>query len=273
MEFARPIDSVDDTQSPSFFDLLAQNNFENLLVQLIKPSFINSKTKTAFFYGFKAAIDLGMLAGFGGIASEVVYGLERTSRRKWLLYLVTLIETHLIPFLSEIKSLPFKIPESLKKLTKLLDVIVKLAYITSDCKSFSLLHFLTGIIYKHSSTDVYERNDIPSRIVKTILITGQLAIFLLQSGVFDKLKNPVNRIVIPSTPPNISQLLPKPHPQGYPVPQRAGICPLCLESWKNPVALSSGFVYCQKCIKNDKTNWKICPVTRTPIHHFIPLFL
>ena len=53
--------------------------------------------------------------------------------------------------------LNLKLPDTLKKILKLLDVLVKLAYITSDSKSFSLIHFVTGIYYEHSSTDVYER--------------------------------------------------------------------------------------------------------------------
>lgn len=271
MEFARPIDSVNEAQ-PSFFDLIAKSNFDNLLTQLIKPQ-IPSTRANFIFYGVKAAVDLGMLASFGGIASEVVYGLERTSKRNWLLYLVTLLENHLIPLFFETVNLPLSlVPEPLKKLAKFLDILVKLAYITTDCKSFSLLHFLTGIIYKHSTTDIYERTDFLGRLVKSILIGGQLGIFLIQSGVFDKLKNRGNQIIVPSTAPDISKLIPKPHPQGYPVPQRAGICPLCLETWKDPVVISSGYVYCQKCIKNNKTTTS-CPVTRTPINHFIPLFL
>lgn len=273
MEFARPIDSVNNEPQPSFFDLLAQSNFDKLLTQFLKPQ--NNYSKANFiFYGVKAAVDLGMLAGFGGIASEVVYGLERTGKRKWLLYLVTLIEIHLVPLLSETVNFPSFIPEPLKKLTKLLDILVKLAYITSDCKSFTLIHFLTGTIYKHNLTDIYERTDFWGRVVKSILISGQLGIFLIQSGVFEKLKNRSKQISIPSTTPDISKLIPKPHPEGYPVPQRAGICPLCLETWKNPVVVSSGYVYCQKCIKSDNGDLKsCCPVTRTPINHLIPLFL
>lgn len=270
MEFVRPIDSVNEPQ-PSFFDLLAKSNFDNLLTQMIKPQIPGSKANF-IFYGVKAAVDLGMLASFGGIASEVVYGLERTSKwkLKWSLYLVTLLENHLIPLLFETVKVP-PLPEPLKKLTRLLDILVKLAYITTDCKSFSLLHFLTGIIYKHSTTDIYERTDFWGRLVKSILIGGQLGIFLIQSGVFDKFKNRGNQVIVPSTAPDISKLIPKPHPKGYPVPQRAGICPLCLETWKDPVVISSGYVYCQKCIKNNKAT--CCPVTRTPIHHLILLFL
>ena len=267
MEFARPIDSVNNETQPSFFDLLAQSNFDNLLTQFLKPQIIHSKANF-IFYGVKAAVDLGMLASFGGIASEVVYGLERTGKRKWLVYLVTLIENHLFPLLAN-----NFLPSPLKKLTKLLDILVKLAYITSDCKSFTLLHFLTGTIYKHNSTDIYERTDFWGRVVKSILISGQLGIFLIQSGVFEKLKIRSNQVSIPSTAPDIFKLIPVPHPEGYPVPQRAGICPLCLETWKNPIIISSGYVYCQKCIKSEKGNWKSCPVTRTPINHLIPLYL
>lgn len=270
MEFARPIDSVNEIQ-PSFFDLLAQSNFDNLLTQLIKP-----KIPNLIFYSVKAAVDLGMLAGFGGITSEVVYGLERSCKRKWLLYLVTFLEKHFIPFLSETVNIstfiPAKLLNPLKKLTVLLDILVKLAYITADCKSFSLLHFSTGIVYKHTSTEIYERTDFSGRLVKSILVASQLGIFLYQSGVFEKLKHRRDQVVLPSTAPDISKLIPKAHPEGFPPPQRAGICPLCLESWKNPVLLSSsGYVYCHACIiKND---WKYCPITKTPIKKLIPLFL
>lgn len=278
MEFVRPIDSVvnDEAEQPSFFDLLAQSSFEKLLPPLVKPSLstIFPLKADLIFYGVKAAIDLGMMANFGGITSEVVYGLERTrSSKKWLLYIVTFLENHLIPFLSETGRLTrftSVIPESLKKLAKLLDALIKLAYITSDCKSFSLLHFITRITYKHSSTDIYERSDLLGRLVKTILIGGQLGIYLVQSGVFEKLRNPTNQFIIPSTAPDIYKLVPKPHPEGYPLPQRAGICPICLEAWKNPVALSSGVVYCRKCVKSD---CRTCPVTRIAVSHFIPLFL
>jgi hypothetical protein len=273
MEFARPIDHVNETR-PSFFDLLAKSNFDNLLTQLLKPQIPESRANF-IFYGVKAAVDLGMLASFGGTASEVVYGLERTNKRKWLLYFVTLLENHLIPLLSDTSnvsnSFTLLTGPPFKKFTRLLDILVKLAYITADCKSFSLLHFLTGTFYKHSTTDIYERTDFWGRLVKSILIGGQLGIFLIQSGVFDKLKNRGNQIFVPSTAPDISKLIPKPHPEGYPPPQRAGICPLCLETWANPVVITSGYVYCRKCIKNIKGN--TCPITRTPINHLIPLFL
>lgn len=260
MEFARPVDTK--LVQPSFFDLLAQSNFESLLFSLFQPLL-----RPAQFYGLKAAIDLGMVAGFGGITSEVIYGLERAHRLgnqsktgKLIVYLVTLLECHLVPFLK------LKLPEPLRKIVKFLDVFVKLAYVTSDSKSFSLLHLLTGISYQHSNNDIYERQDTLGKIIKTVLIVGQLAVYLIQSGVLEKLKSPSQ------TQPNlpeISKLIPQPHPNGFPVPKCAGICPCCLNSWKDPIVISSGFIYCSKCIKSYET----CPITQSPISHFIPLFL
>lgn len=268
MEFARPIDS--NVIQPSFFDLLSQSNFESLLLSLFEPSIIhNLKYGKALFYGVKAVIDLAMVAGFGGITSEVIYGLERAHRLgkhnkigKSIIHLVTLLECHLIPFLN------LKLPDTLKKILKLLDVLVKLAYITSDSKSFSLLHLITGIYYEHSSTDVYERQDPLGKIIKTVLIGGQLAVYLIQSGVFEKLKSsPTPQTSI--EPPEMSKLIPQSDPNGFPVPKRAGICPCCLNPWKDPVVIPSGYIYCSKCIKN----YTSCPITKTFISHFIPLFL
>lgn len=213
---------------------------------------------------------MGMIAGFGGIASEVFYGLERNvTHSNSILYLVTLLECHLFPLLKSHVSL---VPKSLIKLLKFLDVLVKLAYITGDTKSFSLLHFITGITYKHSSTTLYDRTDVLGKIVKSFMIGGQLAVYLIQSGVFDRLKasNKFKNQAISSVAPDISELTPKAHPNGFPVPPRAGICPLCSSEWKNPVALSSGYIYCQKCIKSDMSH---CPVTRIKISRVIPLFL
>lgn len=263
MEFARPIDSSTNSLQPSFFDLLSQSNFESLLHSLFQPLL-----RPAQFYGVKAVLDLGMVAGFGGTGSEVIYGLERAHRLgnrsktgRVVVYLVTLLECHLIPFLK------LKLPEPLRRIAKFLDVLVKLAYITSDSKSFTLLHLLTGVSYQHASTDIYERQDALGKIVKTILVGGQLAVYLIQSGVFEKLKSPS----VPNSreSPEISKLIPQPHPNGFPVPKRAGICPCCLNSWKDPVVISSGYIYCSRCIKSYKT----CPITRSPISHFIPLFL
>lgn len=260
MEFARPVDTK--LVQPSFFDLLAQSNFESLFFSLFQPLL-----RPAPFYAVKAAIDLGMVAGFGGITSEVIYGLERAHRLgnqskkgKLIVYLVTFLECHLIPFLK------LKLPEPIGKIVKFFDVLVKLAYITSDSKSFSLLHLLTGISYQHSNNDIYERQDALGKIIKTVLIAGQLTVYLIQSGVFDKLKSPSQT---PQNSPEISKLIPQPHPNGFPVPKRAGICPCCLNSWKDPIVISSGYIYCSKCIKSYKT----CPITKSPVNHFIPLFL
>lgn len=273
MEFARPIDSSTNLIQPSFFDLLSQSNFESLIYSLFEPPIAllqASDNRRALFYGVKAMIDLGMVAGFGGITSEVIYGLERAHRLgahnkigKTIIYLVTLLECHLVPFLK------LKLPQPLKKIVKFLDLLIKLAYITSDSKSFSLLHFLTGISYQHSGTDVYEQQETFGKIIKTLLIGGQLAVYLIQSGVLEKLKSPSQTSPNSIEPPEISKLIPQPHPKGFPTPKRAGICPCCLESWKDPVVISSGYIYCSKCIKS----YKSCPVTKTPIFHFIPLFL
>ena len=177
MEFARPIDSSTNLVQPSFFDLLSQSHFESLLHSLFEPL----RHRRTLFYGIKAVIDLGMVAGFGGITTEVIYGLERVNRLgkqsrtgTLIIYLVTLIECHLIPVLN------LKLPKPLKKIVQFLDVLVKLAYITSDSKSFSLLHFLTGISYEHSRTDVYERHDILGKIIKTILIQGYFLVSTFQ---------------------------------------------------------------------------------------------
>lgn len=255
MEFARPVDSSSSIQ-PSFFDLLSQSNFESLLQTLLPHR--------PLFHALKVAVDLAMVAGFGGITSEVIYGLERRSPKgKLMVYLVTLVECHLVPFFK----FKLKLPEPLNKIVKLLDLLVKLAYITSDSKSFSLLHLLTGISFHHTSVDVYERQDTLGKIIKTILIGGQLAVYLLQSGVFEKLKSPIG--LSNPAPPEISKLIPQPHPNGFPIPKRAGICPCCLNSWKDPIVISSGYIFCSKCIKSYKT----CPVTRLPISHLVPLFL
>ena len=268
MEFARPIDSSTNLIQPSFFDLLSQSNFESLLYSLFEPLVSNSKHGRALFYSGKAVLDLLMVAGFGGITSEVIYGLERVGSRnktgKLIIYLVTLLECHLSPFLK------LKLPGKLGKIVKFLDILVKLAYITSDSSSFNLLHFITGISYQHSRTDVYERQDTLGKIIKMLLIGGQLTVYLIQSGVFERMKSsPSPSSPSNSHPPEIAKLIPRPDPNGFPVPKRAGICPCCLNSWRNPIVISSGYIYCSNCIKNYKT----CPVTKASISHFIPLFL
>lgn len=277
MEFARPLDGNLEDPQPSFFDLLAQSNFDRLLQPLFEPVLAPQfpSTHRKIFYTLKAAVDLGMVAGFGGIASEVFYGLERhaSSNKNILLYLVTLLECHLFPLLKTNSRIASLVPQSLGKILKFLDVLVKLAYITGDTKSFSLLHFITGITYKHSSTTIYNRTDALGKIAKSILISGQLLVYLIQSGVFDKLKARNHRFknqVISSVAPDIEELTPKPHPHGYPAPPRAGICPLCSSEWNNPVVLSSGYIFCQKCIKSDL---QYCPVTRLKISRIVPLFL
>lgn len=275
MEFARPIDSGASIR-PSFFDLLAKSNFESLLPPLFDPLLHTSSFKgRLIFYGVKTGVDLGLLAGFGGTASEVFYGLERTCKNKWLLYAVTLLESHIFPLLQHVK-----LSESFKKLVQVLDVLVKLAYICGDCKSFSLLHFISGINYRHARADVYERNDLSARLVRYFLISGQLVVYLVQSGLVEKLKLHFSQgesfnykdsnNAIPSTPPDISFLTPNPHPKGHPAPQRAGLCPICLDSWNDPVILNSGFVYCRKCIKED---CKQCPVTLLKLTSVTPIFL
>ena len=273
MEFARPIDTNFTDIQPSFFDLIAKGNFETLLPSLFEPLLapkFPQHHKLVFYLG-KAILDVAMVAGLGGTAGEVVYGLERSSKRGTLLVcLVTLLECHLLPFLSETTELFSSLPHSLRRLSQFLDLLVKVAYITSDCKSFSLLHFLTGISFKHSSTDIYERTDLLAKLIKTALIGGQLAVFLIQSGVLAKFKKGTTSSITSSTPPEITNLVPAPHPQGYPLPRRAGTCPCCTGDWKDPVVItSSGYVYCKKCL----INWKTCPVTRIPILNTISLFL
>lgn len=282
MEFARPLDT-DSSLRPSFFDLLAKSNFESLLPPLFEPLLQTSRSADSsksrlLFHAVKAIVDLSLLAGFGATASEVFYGLERSCRRKWLLYAVTILETHLFPLFQQHK-LAEKLPRSLKKIVQILDVIVKLAYICGDCKSFSLLHFISGISYRHARVDVYERDDLFARLIRYFLITGQLTVYLVQSGFLDKLKQlflsdasfrPSAIDSIPSAPPDISRLTPKPHPKGHPAPQRAGLCPICLNSWKDPVILNSGFVYCRKCFK---VEWQQCPVTLIKLTSQTPIFL
>lgn len=275
MEFARPIEVNLDDARPSFFDLLAKSNFDNLLQPLIEP-FLAPQFPSAherIYFAVKAVIDLAMISGFGGITSEVFYGLERhVTSHKSVLYLVTLLECHLFPLIKSNAHFQSFFPKSLIKLLKCLDVLVKLAYITGDTKSFSLLHFITGITFKHSSTTLYDRTDTLGKIVKYFMISGQLVVYLIQSGFFDRIKsrNQIKNRNIPSIAPDVSDLALKADPHGFPVPPRAGICPVCSEEWKNPVALSSGYIYCQKCIKSDMS---LCPVTRLKISGIIPLFL
>jgi hypothetical protein len=222
-------------------------------------------------------MDLAMLAGFGGTTSEVFYGLERTANQKWIIYLVTLIETHFIPLLDQSNSLISRLPKQFRKLVQILDVIVKLAYITGDCKSFSFLHLISGIQYRYSAFDVYERNDLSANLVKIFLIGGQLTIYLVQSGIFYKMQNRLfsNRHTIKFSastpfPPDISSLTPKPHLHGHPAPQRAGICPICLDPWTEPIILDSGYIYCKKCLRTELLE---CPVTKITVSTYTPLYL
>lgn len=277
MEFARPVDLANGGIQPSFFDLLAQLNFDNILPALFSPIFGNS----SLFWTGKAVVDLAMLAGFKGTLSEVVYGLERKRavasarlRHNWIIYLSVLLESPLLTASIEsiplLKSIDFRLP--LKNILKSLDILTKLAYITGDCKSFSLLHLLLGVSYKHSSVDVYGRSDAVARIVKAVLVLGQLAVFSIQSGILEKIKS-ATRIPsssLPQLPPNPSTLLPKAHPNGYPRPKRPGLCPCCLEKWKDPVVVgSSGIVYCKGCLEGKRE----CPVTKILISDLIPIFL
>lgn len=44
-----------------------------------------------------------------------------------------------------------------------------------------------------------------------------------------------------------------------------GICPICFQSWEIPTAiLTSGYVYCYKCILNHLRVSRKCPVTNYP---------
>lgn len=263
MEFARPLDC--DVLQPSFFDLLSLQNFNQLLPALFEPfTRQNQRNKLIFAVG-RAVVDLVMMAGFGGTATEVIYGLERVCKRpgsKWIIYLVTILESHLhhVP-----------LPSTFKRLLQFLDLGIKLSYITNDSKSFSLLHALTGIIYKHSSTDVYERRDPMGRIIKSLLVVGQLVVFLIQSGVLDRNKKQsiISSSSSPPPQPSPLSLSPPPHPDGYPLPKRSGICPCCLEKFLEPVAVvSSGYVYCRRCLGRRVE----CPVTKIPINRIISLY-
>lgn len=316
MEFARPIDSLTNPQ-PSFFDLLNQSNFEKLLIPLLLPNFPNRLT----FFALKGLVDLVGIWKFGGVVSEIVYGIERGVRNQditsnsnsnsnstngnnnihshnqishshghspLIIYLVTCLECHIIPYFFSKQQQPYSlnIPHKavLTKIFKFLDVLVKICYITGDCQSFTLLHFLTGIVYKSSGRDIYERSDPVSRGVQWLILSGQLIVFLVQSGVIEKLKQKFVSVSNPdtaisafkytstSTTPESDHFLsiaPKPHPKGFPIPLRAGLCPCCLNAWKDPVAVSTGFVYCKNCVKNSKT----CPITNIPISKIFPLFI
>ncbi|KAI0032033.1 Pex12 amino terminal region-domain-containing protein [Vararia minispora EC-137] len=66
----------------------------------------------------------------------------------------------------------------------------------------------------------------------------------------------------PVVPP--PRLLP-PHPRGIPVdPAAYGTCPICKESWKNPTALPSGYIFCYRCAHDVVEKDARCPVTLLP---------
>lgn len=272
MEFARPVDSNAEGAPPSVFDLMAQANLEKLLPSLFGST--GSINQSFLLQAGKAVLDVAMLAKFGGIASEVIYGLERrcTHNKTWILYAITLTECHIIPLL---RTRFARIPAVLQRSLQILNAIVKILYISGDCRSFSLLHWLGGVFLRHSTTDIYERTDLASRGLKWLLVGSQLALFLFQSGVFDRLyKSPASiaqqTAFMPSVPPNLALCLPKPHPNGLQLPPKSsGVCPACLESWREPMAVSTGVIYCRSCIEGKAK----CLVTLLPITHFIPLFL
>ena len=54
----------------------------------------------------------------------------------------------------------------------------------------------------------------------------------------------------------------KPHPQGVPFdPTQYGQCPLCKGTIAHATALTSGYVFCYKCIFSHVEEHKRCPVT------------
>ena len=132
--------------------------------------------------------------------------------------------------------------------------------------------------------DIYERNDPISKVLKWLILSGQLTLFLIQSGVVEKFKqkfnssksgtNGISAFKYSSTstspePDHFLKMAPKAHPNGFPIPLRAGLCPCCLNPWKDPVVVLTGFVYCRNCVKDSRT----CPVTNIPISSLFPLFI
>lgn len=278
MEFARPIDSAS-TEQPTIFDVMAEKNAESLIKPLF-DSFISEifttplRWKSEMYYCGRAALDLFMLNSFQGTLTEVIYGIKRESNRgnrKIFVSFITILECHIIPYISH--KVP-KIPAKILKILGLMDAAIKLAYMTGDCKSFGLAHFLLGIVYRQNDFNWYDEEDFISKCIKWILLTGQFLLYLAQSGVFEKIKQlrdrPLNQTSKnTSTPPDMTKLCPPAHPNGCPVPLKAGICPVCLTSWKNPVAFPSGYVYCKNCVKNT------CPITKISFDfkHLFPIYL
>lgn len=159
---------------------------------------------------------------------EYFYGIRRCTPKfpRHLVHL-SMLQRHL-PVFERLRN---------TKIWQIVDILFKFGYITSDSKWFGIDQFLFGIEYRQAAEHAESSSN-------WLLTAAQLALFLGQSGFWDKVQNAWRNQAFynlsqSSSSDGIIALYRKRPPRG--------ICAQCGEKWNEPVALSTGIVCCRQC--------------------------
>ncbi|CAD6227374.1 GSCOCG00006144001-RA-CDS [Cotesia congregata] len=282
---------------PTIFEIVAQESLSLTLEQVFNKFYSFLVTSNPDKYGWlhqwsdeafllcNGVVQYFYLKNYSASFAETFYGLKRIatnnshieselSRNKKILHLIILIVNPYIKSKFQQHKLDIiyfvKIYKIIHFMYSIAETYYYLRYLIDDLKSPTpLFHLLSSTLtysdpFKATSLrelfNKWKVNKSASEGVELLqrgfMTTLELGAFLLQFVNWWNLENYHTNLTSLPVPTSPSNRIPM---------QSRGICPVCLKTLNNPIALSvSGYVFCYQCILPIILSDNRCPVTHYP---------
>lgn len=156
---------------------------------------------------------------------------------------------------------------TIKSTYEFVQIIKYVLYLSGRSQTHSIPFMITGLGLRHAApeTSSFSLSDIFKGDMKISTVLSSLALRALEFGGF--FLQFLQWYQDSSASSKIQDQLPTPEPPKLDknANKYSNICPLCLQTFVIPTAVSvSGYVYCYKCITNHLKKHQYCPVSNYP---------
>ena len=214
---------------PSFFSIMAAKSIENLLLPLIEQFVASNEVKKLIFI---TMLDEFYYSKFSGNVAECFYGIEY-----YKLSLKKRVALHLINLLLRKKS---RYSERIKKLIKGVTFVYLILYMLDRSVYISPIHHILKLKIRNRTA-----NSI-SGLLSLVANGFSIGMFVLQMIESNK-----STKTVPDCPKELETTF-RP---------KSGECVLCNNSFTEPAAIKSGYVFCYSCILKRLNLSGECPLT------------